>query len=145
MFVKEYLKDLNATQAATRAGYSKKTAREQATRLLSNVAVAEMIQRAMNKRSEKIEIDADYVLRTIKETIERCKQSAPVLGKNGKAIMVETPTGELAPVYAFEPMAVFRGAELLGKHLVLWTEKVDVNLSTDTVNAIYAARKRSAI
>ena len=39
MFCKEYLIDLNATQAAIRAGYSKKTANEQAGRLLVNVSV----------------------------------------------------------------------------------------------------------
>lgn len=61
-FVAEYLVDLNATQAATRAGYSKKTAAEQGARLLTNVKVQESIQAAMNKRAERTEITADMVL-----------------------------------------------------------------------------------
>lgn len=43
LFAREYLKDLNATQAAIRAGYSEKTAQEQASRLLSNVMVQSRI------------------------------------------------------------------------------------------------------
>lgn len=42
-FVDEYLIDLNATQAAIRAGYSEKTANEQAARLLANVSIKEAI------------------------------------------------------------------------------------------------------
>lgn len=66
-FVKEYLIDLNATQAAIRAGYSEKTAAEQGARLLINVKVASAIEHAKQKRVERTEIDADYVLRRLVE------------------------------------------------------------------------------
>ena len=61
-FVQEYLIDLNATQAAIRAGYSKKTAQEQASRLLSKVKVQADIQKAMKRRSERTGITQDRVL-----------------------------------------------------------------------------------
>lgn len=61
-FVLEYLVDLNATQAAIRAGYSAKTADQQGSRLLANVKVAEAISAAQLARSEKTKIDADWVL-----------------------------------------------------------------------------------
>ena len=61
-FVDEYLLDLNATQAAIRAGYSEATAQEQSSRLLSNVMVREAIDAALANRSERTQIDADYVL-----------------------------------------------------------------------------------
>lgn len=61
-FVKEYLVDLNATQAAIRAGYSAKTAEQQASRLLSNVKVQEAIQEAQDKRAAKVDITAEMVL-----------------------------------------------------------------------------------
>lgn len=64
-FVAEYLIDLNATQAAIRAGYSEKTAAEQASRLLTNVKVSEAIQAAMKARSERTQIDADWVLKRL--------------------------------------------------------------------------------
>ena len=61
-FVKEYLVDLNATQAAIRAGYSKKTAAQQAERLLRNVEVQAAVTAAKQERSERTGIDADDVL-----------------------------------------------------------------------------------
>jgi phage terminase small subunit len=66
-FVDEYLIDLNATQAAIRAKYSKKTAQEQSSRLLSNVMVANAISKAKAERNERNQIDADYVLKRLTE------------------------------------------------------------------------------
>jgi hypothetical protein len=62
-FVDEYLLDLNATQAAIRAGYSARTAEQQGPRLLGNVEIAEAIQAAQQARSERVQITADDVLR----------------------------------------------------------------------------------
>ena len=73
-FVEEYLIDLNATQAAIRAGYSGKTANEQGSRLLANVSISEAIAEAQNKRAERTEITQDYVLTNIQKVIERCMQ-----------------------------------------------------------------------
>lgn len=61
-FVAEYLIDLNATQAAIRAGYSKKTAQEQGSRLLSNAMVAEAIQRRQSRIAAKLEITQESVV-----------------------------------------------------------------------------------
>ncbi len=61
-FVREYLIDLNATQAAIRAGYAGKTAYSQGQRLLKNVEVAKELQKAQAKRAERTEITADHVL-----------------------------------------------------------------------------------
>lgn len=66
-FVREYLIDLNATQAAIRAGYSGKTAKQQGQRLLTNVAIADAVAEAQAKRVEKTEIDARYVLNRLLE------------------------------------------------------------------------------
>ncbi|OJF92075.1 terminase [Rhizobium sp. 58] len=62
LFVAEYLKDLNATQAAIRAGYSEKTAYAQGARLLTNAEIAAAIDHAKIERSEKTKIDANWVL-----------------------------------------------------------------------------------
>lgn len=64
-FVREYLIDLNATQAAIRAGYSAATAQEQGSRLLSNVMVKSAVDAAMNLRAERTDITADRVLREL--------------------------------------------------------------------------------
>ena len=61
-FAQEYLIDLNATQAAVRAGYSKKTANEQGARLLADVSVRTLIEEAMKARAERTQITQDMVL-----------------------------------------------------------------------------------
>ncbi|HHT9074217.1 TPA: terminase small subunit [Edwardsiella tarda] len=67
LFAREYLKDLNATQAAIRAGYSEKTAKEQAARLLTNVNVQTFVAELKATRVEQTGIDAAYVLRRLTE------------------------------------------------------------------------------
>ena len=69
-FVQEYLKDLNATQAAIRAGYSERTANEQGSRLLANVSVRDAIDAAKQQRSERTQIDADWLLTRLADEIE---------------------------------------------------------------------------
>jgi phage terminase small subunit len=64
-FVAEYLIDLNATQAAIRAGYSEKTARAQGSALLTNPNVASAVESRNAKRSEKLGITAERVLKEI--------------------------------------------------------------------------------
>lgn len=61
-FVDEYLIDLNGTQAAIRAGYSKKTANEQAARLLVNVNVQKLLSERMKDREARTEVTQDRVL-----------------------------------------------------------------------------------
>jgi len=104
-FIKEYLIDLNATQAAIRAGYSEKTAYSHGQRLLKDVEIQSAINKAQAERSERTEIDADYVLKTIKETTDALRRGDTE--RNAQAI--------------------FKGCELLGKHLKLFTDKVDLN------------------
>lgn len=66
-FIDEYLIDLNGTQAAIRAGYSKKTAESQASTLLRNPKVQAEVTRRKEQRSQRTKIDADYVLHRLSE------------------------------------------------------------------------------
>lgn len=61
-FVAEYLIDLNATQAAIRAGYSAKTAQQQGSRLLLNVVVQEEVSRQQAKVAERLEITKERIV-----------------------------------------------------------------------------------
>jgi phage terminase small subunit len=124
-FVREYLIDLNATQAAIRAGYSAKNADKIGPELLGKTRIATAIQEQMDKRAKRTEVTADYVLETIVSTIERCKQAEPVIDRKGDPVMVETPDGGEAKAYTFNAAGVLKGAELLGKHLKMFTEKVE--------------------
>lgn len=101
LFCKEYLVDLNATQAAIRAGYSKKTAQRIGSENLSKPLVAEFIQELMNERSKKVEISSEWVLKGIKNL-----------------------TDEL--VLSEDPSKAYKGFELAGRHLKLFTEKIEL-------------------
>ncbi|MDX0262422.1 terminase small subunit [Sinorhizobium meliloti] len=64
-FVEEYLIDLNATQAAIRAGYSKKTANEIGAENLAKPSIKAAVEDALAKRSEETRIDANWVLQRL--------------------------------------------------------------------------------
>ncbi|KAB2720944.1 terminase small subunit [Brucella intermedia] len=65
LFVQEFLVDLNGTQAAIRAGYSERTAKEQAAQMLAKPEIAAAINAAMGDRAEKLELTAERVLTEI--------------------------------------------------------------------------------
>jgi len=69
-FCREYLVDLNATQAAIRAGYSKNTANRIASQLLSKLDIQELLISLKNNRNESVKLDAEYVLMRLKEIDE---------------------------------------------------------------------------
>lgn len=140
-FVREYLIDLNATAAYKRAGYRARgnAAEVEAHRLLRNPKIAELVQEAMDERAERTEITADYVLSGIKEIAERCLQRAPVMEGRGedRAQMVDE---EGRHVWTFDSSGANKAFENLGKHLKLFTDKVEtsgsvtVNIAGDAAN-----------
>jgi phage terminase small subunit len=110
-FVEEYLIDLNATQAAIRSGYSDKTAHAIGAENLSKPEISAAVSKAQAERSARTNVTQDYVLESIVSAMERCKQDD-----------------------TFNAAGVFKGAELLGKHLGLFqgeTKGVTVNLPFD--------------
>lgn len=130
-FVREYLIDLNATQAAIRSGYSAKTAQAQGTENLSKPLVRAKIDAELANRAKRTEITADYVLETIRDTVERCRQGEPVKDREG------APTGE----WKFDPNAVLKGCELLGRHLALFRDKLEVSGEVDFKDILGSFRK----
>lgn len=135
IFCTEYLVDLNATAAAKRAGYSKNNPDDCNTKgpaLLGLPLVAARIQELMDKRGARTGVTADYVLNKIKETIERCSQAEKVMEWDSDAKEMVF-TGE----WKFEHGGVLKGCELLGKHLKLFTDRVEHSGSL-TLEAIVA-------
>jgi len=84
-FVDEYLIDLNATQAAIRAGYRKKTARQTAAENLSKPSIEVAISEAKQERAQRLQVDQDKVL----ADLEAIKQDAMqrVADRNGNQAM----------------------------------------------------------
>lgn len=115
-FAQEYLVDLNATQAAIRAGYSAKTAEVQGSRLLSNAKVAAAVAAGQAKRSERVEVTQDYVLTKLVENVERAMQARPVVIRG-------EPTGE----YQYDGAVANGALKLLGEHLAMWRQVVETS------------------
>lgn len=124
-FVREYLVDLNATQAAIRAGYSERTASRIGPQLLGKTWVREAIETAQAKRARRVEVTQDYVLSNLVEVVERTMQRAPVLDRKGEQVTDE----EGRAVWTFDAKGANRALELLGKHLGIFTDKVRAEVS----------------
>lgn len=160
-FCDEYLVDLNATQAAIRAGYTSKYANTNAFKLLQNTAIKEYIQQRQNERSERTEITQDMVLRELaiiafsnaadyanvveKQAMAEVEGTMiPLLDEEGNpqmyrtvepvltADLTEDQKKALAVIkkgrdgFEIKPYDKVRALELLGKHLGMFTEKVDL-------------------
>ena len=108
LFIEEYLIDLNATQAAIRAGYSKKTAYRTGADNLKKPQVQAAIKKALAERSERTQISADYVLQSLKEVADTCRA-------------IDEDTGKLR-----DASGANRALELIGKHLKLFTNKTEI-------------------
>jgi phage terminase small subunit len=105
-FCEEYLIDLNATQAAIRAGYSEKTARQTSAENMTKPVIAEFIAELKAIRSDEVRIDAAWVLKNAKRVFDRCMQDEPVMVQG-------EPTGE----YRFEQSGANKALEIIGKHV----------------------------
>lgn len=147
LFVNEYLIDLNATQAAIRAGYSVKTADQQGSRMLANVKVQEEIGRAMAERSKRTGVNQDKVV------LELAKiafvKITDIVDEHGK-IRPDAAEDDLACIESvkYKESKIEAGSsverevkispklkalELLGKHLGMWNDKLNVNITAPVV------------
>ena len=145
-FVREYLIDLNATQAAIRAGYSAKTAYSIGEENLSKPEIATAIQSAMDKRAGKLEITAERVLAEIAKLA--FFDPRKLFDDDGKPIHVSrldddtaaavagldvVTTGNqevgLADVLKIKLADKGQNLERLGRHLKLFTDKKEVEVT----------------
>lgn len=114
-FVQEYLIDLNATQAAIRAGYSKKTAKQQGSVLLTNLDVAAAISTGQAACAERAKLDQDWVLEHLTANVERSMTEVPVF-----------IAGEEVGSYTYQGSVANKALELLGKHLKMFDDRLTV-------------------
>ena len=142
MFCQEYIKDLNATQAAIRAGYSEKTSYSIGNENLNKPEISEYIQALSEKRSERTEITADMVVKELAK-IAFMKESEfysddgdvkalSELSEDQKSALasyqfkrVNLGEGEFLDVPVFKAQDKMKALELLGKHLAIFTEKIE--------------------
>lgn len=124
-FVREYLVDLNATQAAIRAGYSGKSAARIGVELLNKTHIAQAVAVAQAKRARRVEVTQDYVISNLVEIVERTMQRAPVTDRKGGQVTDEDGRA----VWCFDAKGANKALELLGKHLGIFTDKVKAEVS----------------
>lgn len=163
-FCEEYLIDLNATQAAIRAGYSPKTAEQTASRLLRNVKVQEYIAKRQKELSRSTEVTQERVIRELAliafsntadyaHVVEKKMKAevggmlVDILDEDGKPatyrtvepVLTEELTEEQKRALAVikkgrdglevKPCDKVRALELLGKHLGMFTDKIEANVN----------------
>ena len=121
MFCMEYTKDMNATQAAIRAGYSEKTAYSQGHDLLKKPEIKAVIDAILAKRAKDIELDEDWVLKRFKEISDRCMQKEPV-----KEWDEEAKEWKESGIWKFDSTGANRATENIGKILGMFIDRKEI-------------------
>ena len=119
IFCLEYMKDFNGKQAAIRTGYSPRTAEQNACKLLSYSKVKELINQLKLERVKALKLTPEYVLTSLKNVAER------------------TQEGKL------DSSGANRSLELLGKHMQLFTDVIQVGITENLANRLMKARQRA--
>lgn len=117
-FCNEYLIDLNATQAAIRAGYSEKTARSIANENLTKPNIQKYIQELQEGIKKRNRITQDEILQDLIEVKNRCMQNVPVMyfDRVDKEWKHEgADCGE--PLYKFDSQGAVKALDLIAKHI----------------------------
>lgn len=141
-FVDEYLIDLNATQAAIRAGYSTKTADQQGSRMLANVKVKQAVAEKQAQRSKRTGVNQDRVVLELAKVA--FAKMTDIVDSNGK-IKEDASPDDLACIESIKYKesdneyggsverevkiaSKLKALELLGKHLGMWSDKFNVTV-----------------
>lgn len=151
-FIREYLKDSNGKKAAIRAGYSKKSAESQASRLLSKAKVKEEVAKHAAVAEEKAIVDLTFVLKGFKEVAERCMQHVPVMEFDHElkemvqkeGIIKDPETGEMKRIgiYEFDATGANKALECLGKHLGAFVEKHELKVGFKLEDLLAGSNKK---
>lgn len=124
-FVREYLVDLNATQAAIRAGYSPATAGAIGVENLRKPLIGAAIAAAKAERAQRVAIDADSVLLGIEAVrLDAMREHTDALGNRCMT----------------NHAAALKAAELQGRHLGMWNDKLKLSgkVEVDVVGELRA-------
>lgn len=147
-FIDEYLIDLNATQAAIRAGYSVKTAKDIGCQNLAKLNIQQAISEKMAERSKRTGVNQDRIV------LELAKiafvNAADVIDSDDATIKAGATADDTAAIQSVKVKVIptkegegvereirlndkLKALELLGKHLGMWNDKLDVNLNIPVV------------
>lgn len=142
-FCDEYLTDLNATQAAVRAGYSKKTAYSIGEENLRKPEIKEYIEKRMAEKESQLIANQDEVMRYLTAVMRREKMESVVVTLNTEktsyvpdengTMRKQTVKQEIPQIIEIPAQLrdANKAAELLGKAYGIYTDKVDVDADMD--------------
>ena len=147
-FIDEYLIDLNATQAAIRAGYSVKTAKDIGCQNLAKLNIQQAVSEQMAERSKRTGVNQDRIV------LELAKiafvNAADVIDSDDATIKARATADDTAAIQSVKVKVIptkegegvereirlndkLKALELLGKHLGMWNDKLDVNVNIPVV------------
>lgn len=135
LFADEYLIDLNATQAAIRAGYSERSAYSTGERMLKNAEVQEYIEKRLEEKEDALIAKQDEVLKYLTSVMRRKKMETVVVtlkkrksyfNEEGKKVIEDGEEAEVVKIPA-KLSDANKAAELLGKYHTLFTDKTQIN------------------
>lgn len=138
-FVEEYLIDLNATQAAIRAGYSPDSAKEIGSENLTKPDIAKAVDQAIAERSRRTGVNADRVVRELAKIA--FVNAGEVVDLDTALLMDKISDDDMAAIQSVKVKTFgedgverevkladkLKALELLGKHLGLFKDKVEIN------------------
>lgn len=147
-FVDEYLIDLNATQAAIRAGYSVKTAKDIGCQNLAKLNIQQAISEKMAERSKRTGVNQDRIVMELAKIA--FVNAADVIDSDDATIKKGATADDTAAIQSVKVKVIptkegegvereirlndkLKALELLGKHLGMWNDKLDVNVNIPVV------------
>lgn len=116
-FKAEYLKDPNATKAAIKAGYSKKSAHSIGSENLQKPEIRDALEAAIQKVEDDAGVNKAFWLEAIKDVLQKCRQAEPVMEFNYVTKQLE-PTGE----WKFDSAGANAALRMIGQFLALFTD-----------------------
>ena len=143
-FIEEYLIDLNATQAAIRAGYSPDTAQQTGSENLSKPVIRAQIDRAMAERSKRTGVNAERVVQELAKIA--FVNAAEVIDPKTATVKEDALPEDTAAIQAVKVKTFgedglereikmadkLKALELLGKHLGMFKDRIELSGGLDT-------------
>lgn len=126
-FCDEYLTDLNATQAAIRAGYSKRSARQIADSNMSKADIKNYLKERMAEKDKELIADQDEVLAYLTSVMRGKSSASVIVVENIGDFMSEAREMAKAP----DEKERIRAAELLGKAHGMFTDRIEQQMDVD--------------
>lgn len=128
LFVSEFLKTGNATEAAKKAGYSEKFAGPNAGKLLKNPKVSRVLQERQKARSDRLELEEDFELKRAIELLDMCMKPQQVVDMFGKPV-VDKESGKF--VMSFDSKGANTALQTIAKLRGKFVTKVQVGIADD--------------